>query len=433
VREDGEPTRRRAPRSEFSEDEWRLVSKLADYPNRLLVTVASEAGETYAEVAHEAIFRRWDRLREWIATEREFLAWRSGLEAARRAWQATPDASKHDALLMGAALMQAQSWLAQRADDLPAADCDFIFLSRKMAQRRKLRARALVGVLVAVIVAVLAGWWKQDALKERYYWHTVMGSTLLTAKQEREKAATPGSEFEECRRGCPTMIVVPAGRFMMGSLENEPGRSPDEGPQHEVTIATPFAVSKTEVTFAQWDACIAAAACSNVSDSTWGQGIGGSLPVINVSWHQAKQYAAWLSRITGRDYRLLTEAEWEYAARAGSSADEAEVQLDQYAWYGINSDGKTHPVAGKKANAFGLYDMQGNVAEWCEDLWHAHYDGAPIDGSPWLQDGDDRRRVLRGGSWFLTARDLRVAYRDWDFVDDQNDNLGFRLARTLRR
>ncbi len=101
VREDGEPTRRRAFRSEFSDEEWRLVSELADHPNRLLVTATPEAGETYAEVAHEAIFRRWDKLREWIAAEREFLAWRSGLEAARRAWQATPDASKDDALLMG--------------------------------------------------------------------------------------------------------------------------------------------------------------------------------------------------------------------------------------------------------------------------------------------------------------------------------------------
>ena len=119
VREDGEPTRRRAHRAEFSDAEWRLVSELADYPNRLLVTVATEARETYAEVAHEAIFRRWDKLREWIAAEREFLAWRSGLEAARRAWQATPDNSKHDALLMGLALAHAQSWLAKRAADIP--------------------------------------------------------------------------------------------------------------------------------------------------------------------------------------------------------------------------------------------------------------------------------------------------------------------------
>jgi len=126
VREDGEPTRRRAFRSEFSDEEWRLVSDLTDHPNRLLVTATPESGGTCAEVAHEAIFRRWDKLKEWIAAEREFLAWRSGLEAARRTWQATPNKSKHDALLMGAALTQAQNWFAQRAEDLPKVDREFI-------------------------------------------------------------------------------------------------------------------------------------------------------------------------------------------------------------------------------------------------------------------------------------------------------------------
>ena len=138
VREDGEPTRRRAVRSEFSDEEWRLVSELADHPNRLLVTATPEGGETYAEVAHEAIFRRWDKLREWIAAERDFLAWRSGLEAARRAWQATPDSSKNDALLMGAALTQAQSWLASAGEDLPVADRDFI--DRSVERESKARA-----------------------------------------------------------------------------------------------------------------------------------------------------------------------------------------------------------------------------------------------------------------------------------------------------
>ena len=166
VREDGEPTRRRALRAEFSDEEWRLVSELSGYPNRLLVTVTTEAGETYAEVAHEAIFRRWDKLKEWIAAEREFLAWRSGLEAARRAWEKTPDKDKNDALLMGFALTQAQSWLARRSDDIPEADRTFIVQSRKAARRRKRRAQALVGVLVAAMASGAAAWWKQDWLKD---------------------------------------------------------------------------------------------------------------------------------------------------------------------------------------------------------------------------------------------------------------------------
>jgi formylglycine-generating enzyme required for sulfatase activity len=157
--------------------------------------------------------------------------------------------------------------------------------------------------------------------------------------------------------------------------------------------------------------------------------------VINVSWDDAKQYVAWLSRITGRDYRLLTEAEWEYAARAGSSArftfGEAEEQLDQYAWYSKNSDGKTQPVAKKKANAFGLHDMHGNVFEWCEDAWHDTYNGAPTDGSAWLQGGDDSRRVVRGGSWVGLPLYLRAASRIGNASDVRFNFLGFRLARTL--
>jgi len=160
VREDGEPTRRRAAREEFSAEEWRLVSELADYPNRLLVTVTNEAGETYAEVAHEAIFRRWDKLREWIATEREFLAWRSGLEAARRAWQAIPARSKDDALLMGHGLAQASNCLAKRPGDISPVDREFIVLSRKVARRRKLRVQALIYLLFVGSITGLIGWIK---------------------------------------------------------------------------------------------------------------------------------------------------------------------------------------------------------------------------------------------------------------------------------
>jgi hypothetical protein len=154
VREDGEPTRRSAGRAEFSDAEWRLVCELADSPNRLLVTVTTDIGETYAQVAHEAIFRRWDKLREWIAAEREFLVWRSGVEAARRAWLAMPDGSKQHALLMGVALTQAQSWIAKRAEDVPFADRNFVAKSRKAARGRRLRIQALVGVLSLGVVSL---------------------------------------------------------------------------------------------------------------------------------------------------------------------------------------------------------------------------------------------------------------------------------------
>ena len=207
-------------RSEFSDEEWRLVSELADYPNRLLVTVTTESGETYAEVAHEAIFRRWDKLREWIAAEREFLAWRSGLEAARRAWQATPDSSKNDALLMGYALAQAQSWLAKRAEDLPGADREFIVQSVERESKARARARrvqALVYVcgrhhrrLVGVDQSGLGQGADELVLNDAALtrWR-ICGPTC--SQPEAERALKPRGCFQGMRQDCPEMIVVPAG------------------------------------------------------------------------------------------------------------------------------------------------------------------------------------------------------------------------------
>jgi conflict system STAND superfamily ATPase len=167
VREDGVPTRRRAPRSDFTDEDWRLVCELADHPNRLLATAAPEGGEAYAEVAHEAIFRRWQTLRDWIAAEREFLAWRSVLEAARRTWEGTSDRVKSGAMLMGLALANAESWLATRSEDLSEEDRRFIALSRNVAQQRRRRVQAVVGVLVFGIIAGLIGWLNEAWIYEQ--------------------------------------------------------------------------------------------------------------------------------------------------------------------------------------------------------------------------------------------------------------------------
>jgi formylglycine-generating enzyme required for sulfatase activity len=267
----------------------------------------------------------------------------------------------------------------------------------------------------------------------QYRWRMAMEPTVLSVDQEQEKAAKPGSDFKECA-ACPVMIVIPAGKFIMGSPENESDRSASEGPQHEVTVAKPFAVSKFEVTFEEWDACVAAAACPRVTDH-WG---GGKMPVINVSWGDAKQYVGWLSQLTGKEYRLLTEAEWEYAARAGANT--------RYSWGddprmgNANCDGcgsqwdlrQTAPVGSFKPNALGLYDMHGNVWEWVEDSWHENYDGAPTDGSAWLRDGDPGFRVVRGGSWRNESELVRAAVRVRRHAKVQFDTLGLRVARTIR-
>jgi hypothetical protein len=175
-------------------------------------------------------------------------------------------------------------------------------------------------------------------------------------------------------------------------------------------------------------------ACPKASDSTWGQG---DRPVINLSWNDAKQYVAWLSRTTGKEYRLLSEAEWEYVARAGSTTtyswgDVIGKNNATCARCGSQWDNKqTAPVGSFKQNAWGLYDMHGNVFEWVEDPWHDSYKGAPTGGSPWVEDGDASRRVVRGGSWDNVPLYLRVATRSGNSTGYRFNYVGFRLARTL--
>ena len=454
VREDGEPTRRRAARAEFTDEEWRLVSELADYPNRLLVVAATPAGETHAEVAHEAIFRRWGRLREWIATEREFLAWRHGLESARSAWMAAPQRSRNDALLMGFALTQARSWLAKRSADLPDDDRRFIELSRKMTRRRSLRMRLLIGGLALPIAAVLALVMVvvvRNAMREflvvRPFMDRDVRPYVLTATAER--ALKPKDTFRECASGpgkdyCPQMVVVPAGSFTMGAPNSQTVTNPvvqqlvqqasvSTEPRHSVTITATFAVSKYQVTFDEWDTSVANGDCGQVDDFGFGRG---QRPAIGVSWEGAKCYVAWLSKVTGNPYRLLSEAEYEYAARAGSQT--AFAWGDQVGNNNANCKDcgskwdalMTAPVGSFPPNAFGLYDMVGNVFEWVEDCWHGDYAGAPSDGSPWLT-GDCGKRVIRGGSWYYSAVAVQSGFRFWALPASYGSNVGFRVARTL--
>jgi formylglycine-generating enzyme required for sulfatase activity len=232
-------------------------------------------------VAHEAVFRRWDRLRNWIANERVFLAWRTGLEAARRAWQASPEDSKTEALLMGAALTQAQDWLAKRGEDLPVIDRGFIAQSTKnKARARARRVQALVYALLVGIIAGVIGWINQPYIKDEvnrsftvrpYMVRQVLPFVL---SPEDERALKPKDTFKECANDCPEMVVVRAGDFWMGSPLDEKGRYDNEGPQHKVTITKPFAVSKFEVTFADWDACVSVGVCpreGGAGDRGWGR------------------------------------------------------------------------------------------------------------------------------------------------------------------
>ena len=258
----------------------------------------------------------------------------------------------------------------------------------------------------------------------------------------------------------PEMIALPAGSFTMGAPPDEPGRYYHEGPQHQVDIAQPFALGKYAVTFEEYDRYAAAAGVKKPEDQGWGRG---RRPVINVSWDDAQGYCRWLSEQTGAAYRLPSEAEWEYACRAGTAeatyagameilgANNAPI-LDSIAWYGGNSgvgfepkDGVdssgwpekqyehtkagTRVVGMKSPNAWGLHDTLGNVREWCADQWHRNYDGAPTDGFARSGASGAAARVVRGGSCHSFARNVRSAYRYGYDPLHRDDYLGFRCAR----
>jgi len=239
----------------------------------------------------------------------------------------------------------------------------------------------------------------------------------------------------------PEMVRIEPGTFLMGSAKGSffvglfgGGGYGDECPQHEVRIARPFAMGRYPVTFEEYDAFVKAAKRELPGDEGWGRG---KRPVIDVSWEDAVAYAQWMSGQTGKRYRLPTEAEWEYVARAGtktrwSFGDEGGA-LGRYAWFSGNSESKTHPVGEKEANPWGLHDAYGNIWEWVADCWHENYDGAPTDGSAWQKEGggDCGRRVVRGGSWGTIPVDVRSAARSRGDAVGRNSNLGFRLAQDL--
>ena len=271
----------------------------------------------------------------------------------------------------------------------------------------------------------------------------VLAEETLTPTRDPTSDADPspprtirkGEVFQDCAH-CPEMVVVTEGSYLMGSPSAAEDRWEDEGPSHRVTIPRPFAAGRYEVTFAQWDACHREGGCSHApGDAGWGRE---NRPAIHVSWKDAQQYVGWLSEKTGRPYRLLSEAEWEYAARAGTDSsyfwgEEPGQGHANCSRCGSDWDGRSTSPAGSFApNGFGLFDMLGNVWEWVEDCGHRNYERAPSDGSAWVRRGDCRFRMLRGGSWEDAPSRVRSAFRHWESADTRNDVIGFRVATTLR-
>jgi formylglycine-generating enzyme required for sulfatase activity len=262
------------------------------------------------------------------------------------------------------------------------------------------------------------------------YWASRSGSS-----GEVEPGVTPvtrnatlpnlGDEFTETTNNLNLVMKrVPGGSFMMGSPANEAGRYDNEGLQHRVTVKD-FYIGKTEITQAQWQAVMG----NNPPPSHFKGDL--KRPVENVSWNDAQEFCKKLNALTGKTYSLPSEAEWEYAARAKTTTPYA-GELDAMAWYANNSGLTTHPVGQKQPNVFGLYDMHGNVWEWCEDVWHDGYGGAPTDGAAWLSGGDVKYRVLRGGSWVNDGALARSAFRGRLAPGDRYVVYGFRLVLSAR-
>ena len=307
--------------------------------------------------------------------------------------------------------------------------------------------RGVFRVLAALALALLAvydsrseGWAASEPGEQPHAHSTRPG--LCADAFDRPSCINPGSgeSFRDCR-DCPEMVVMPAGSFMMGSTGNEPDPFSGEGPLHRVTIVRPFAIGKFAVTFAEWDACVTDGGCGGYAPSNEGWG-SGDRPVINISWKDAESYADWLSRKTGQNYRLLSEAEFEYAARAGTdtlfwwgdSISPTQANYHGEFAYAGGPKGiyrhKTLPVKSFEPNPWGLYQVHGNVATWTTDCWVDNYNDAPVDGSA-RTTGNCKFRVLRGGSWYDYPQTLRVAVRLIMEPRLRKNYVGFRLAREL--
>ncbi|WP_263139964.1 formylglycine-generating enzyme family protein [Pseudomonas sp. RIT-PI-AD] len=279
----------------------------------------------------------------------------------------------------------------------------------------------------------------------------ILAATLAGPfSNQAEAAASPkaGQRFRDCKN-CPEMVVVPAGRFVMGAPEGEIGREPDEGPQHEVVIGKPFAVARFQTLASEWNAYLRdtrvrigdgdpkdAPGCK-AGKPSYAQGP--KQPAVCMDWSEANGYVAWLAKKTGKPYRLLSEAEREYAARGGDQ-NAFPFPFDSEGQYDIARHANTYgaadgynfssPAGSFPANAFGLYDMHGNVWEWVADCVNRDYVGAPTDGGAWLK-GECDLRMIRGNDWSSAPVFSRSANRNHTIPEDRADWLGFRVARDL--
>lgn len=435
--ERGTPVRRVASMSIFSDAERAAIDAFVEW--RLLV----KSGDS-VEVTHEAIFRGWPRFQRWLVPERERLETLRALESAVSIWSRRdrdPEYLTHRGRRLAEARMLAELENYKAQLDRNPEVRSYLDACADAQRRRIVRTGATVAAAVAVSLLIFSipaffRWWtaKKESMRleqavtraENYQ----AKSPVLKSPGEAA-ALPPHSMFRDCA-DCPEMVVVPTGSFVMGSKETEAKHSSDESPQHLVKVQA-FAIGVFDITFAEWDECVNHGGCQGNpkgNDHGWGRN---RRPVLGVSWDDAQQYVQWLSSHAGVKYRLPSEAEWEYATRAGSqtpywTGDSINTSQANFG----NTMEKTEPVGSYDKNSFGLYDVVGNSWQWVEDCYTQYYDGAPTDGSARL-DGDCSKRVFRGGDYYDDSKNLRSADRSYSHVTDHLDNGGFRVARTLNQ
>ncbi|HEX4196817.1 MAG TPA: SUMF1/EgtB/PvdO family nonheme iron enzyme [Caulobacteraceae bacterium] len=432
----GTPIRRVADLSAFDDDANALLAQFAQW--RLIVKAADTV-----EVAHEALFREWPRFANWLAKERACLETLRSLEAAALNWRRKAR-SRADLVHRGKRLAEAKALrrlasyraLVSANPDSTAylEACEKIQVRNRLVTGAGAASIALVAASVISIPTILNQIAHAQVLRLHNEsvaraQHFVPTSPILTNGAGAVRLR-PGAVFRDCR-DCPEMVVLPAGRFSMGSPDNQAMHTPDESPAHPVTVES-LAMGRFDITFDDWAACVRAQRCQNVTAPVDYKGGGGRWPLIAVSFPQANQYAAWLSELTGQTYRLPSEAEWEYAARAGATSPfyTGSTISHEQANFGDVYPGPD-PVGSYPPNAFGLYDMAGNVSQWVSDCFNPSYVGAPSDGSAWTT-GACSRRIIRGGNYYMEMSVLRTANRSDAIADWPAPHLGFRVVRELK-
>ncbi len=296
-----------------------------------------------------------------------------------------------------------------------------VLLNEKSDIRRALVGFGILGI--ATILIVIVSFYSGGAVETKPL-------NLASDSATPKPVAVPTTSQAPACADCPEMIEVPAGAFLMGAGAADVSRNADELPQHLVTFSHSFYLGKYLVTFKEWEACVRDNGCKQQAD-VGGDGRG-TKPVIYVSWYDAQAYVDWLSKKTQQQFRLMSEAEWEYAARAGTSSaypfeEPLATNAGRYVWYSANANGVAHEVGKKLPNAFGLFDIEGNVWEWTQDCWNDNYTGAPADGSAWNK-GNCAMRSVRGGSYGAGVASLRSALRTSSPPSLRLGTFGFRVA-----